>query len=44
MANYWMYERQADATSSSRKALAEGKWPTFPGLDGSDAVLLARAN
>jgi soluble lytic murein transglycosylase len=44
MRNYWMYERQADVTSSSRKALAEGKWPTFPGLAGSDAVLLARAD
>lgn len=42
MRNYWMYERQADAESSSRKALAEGKWPTFPGLEGSNAVLLAR--
>ncbi len=43
MRNYWMYERQADAASSSRKALAEGKWPTFPGLDGGNGVLLARA-
>lgn len=43
MRNYWMYERQADAESSSRKALAEGKWPTFPGLEGSNGVLLARA-
>jgi soluble lytic murein transglycosylase-like protein len=43
MRNYWMYERQADADSSSRRALAEGKWPTFPGLEGSDGVLLARA-
>ncbi|UIP05631.1 lytic transglycosylase domain-containing protein [Erythrobacter sp. SDW2] len=43
MRNYWMYERQADADSSSRKALAEGKWPTFPGLEGSAGVLLARA-
>lgn len=42
MRNYWMYERQADAESSSRKALAEGKWPTFPGLEGSNGVLLAR--
>lgn len=42
MRNYWMYERQADADSSSRKALAEGKWPTFPGLEGSNGVLLAR--
>ncbi|WP_284125656.1 lytic transglycosylase domain-containing protein [Parerythrobacter aestuarii] len=44
MRNYWMYERQADVESSSRKALAEGKWPTFPGLAGSDGVLLARAD
>lgn len=43
MRNYWMYERQADADSSSRKALAEGKWPTFPGIDGGNGVLLARA-
>ncbi len=42
MRNYWMYERQAAAPSSSRKALAEGKWPTFPGLSGSNGVLLAR--
>lgn len=43
MRNYWMYERQADAASSSRKALAEGKWPTFPGIDGGNGVLLAQA-
>lgn len=42
MRNYWMYERQADADSASRKALAEGKWPTFPGVDGGNGVLLAR--
>lgn len=30
MRNYWMYERQADAGSPSRVALAENKWPAFP--------------
>ncbi|WP_344705269.1 transglycosylase SLT domain-containing protein [Parerythrobacter jejuensis] len=41
MRNYWMYERQADATSSSRIALAEGKWPTFPEVSGSGGVRIA---
>jgi soluble lytic murein transglycosylase len=36
--NYWMYERQAGGPSESRMALAQGLWPTFPGLDGSKAV------
>jgi soluble lytic murein transglycosylase-like protein len=39
--NYWMYERQAGGPSESRAALAEGLWPTFPGLSGSRAVRLA---
>lgn len=39
--NYWMYERQAGGPSESRAALAEGMWPTFPGLDGSHAVRVA---
>jgi soluble lytic murein transglycosylase-like protein len=39
--NYWMYERQAGGPSESRAALAEGLWPTFPGLDGSRAVRMA---
>ncbi|ANU08154.1 lytic transglycosylase domain-containing protein [Paraurantiacibacter namhicola] len=34
MRNYWMYERQAQAVSSSRKALAENAWPDFPGAQG----------
>lgn len=34
MRNYWMYERQADATSPSRIALAQNEWPAFP--QGSD--------
>jgi len=38
MRNYWMYERQAGGPSESRMALAQGAWPTFPGLSGSKAV------
>ncbi|MHA7818490.1 MAG: lytic transglycosylase domain-containing protein [Erythrobacter sp.] len=30
MRNYWMYERAAGVASPSRRALAEGRWPTFP--------------
>ncbi|HEY8603110.1 lytic transglycosylase domain-containing protein [Tsuneonella suprasediminis] len=42
MRNYWMYERQAGGASDSRKALAQGMWPTFPELSGSRAVRLTR--
>jgi soluble lytic murein transglycosylase-like protein len=41
MRNYWMYERQAGGPSESRMALAQGMWPTFPGLTGSQAVRMA---
>jgi soluble lytic murein transglycosylase len=41
MRNYWMYERQAGGVSESRAALAQGLWPTFPGLSGSKAVKMA---
>lgn len=41
MRNYWMYERQAGGPSESRMALAQGLWPTFPGLSGADAVRMA---
>lgn len=41
MRNYWMYERQAGGPSESRLALAQGLWPTFPGLTGSQAVRMA---
>lgn len=41
MRNYWMYERQAGGPSESRTALAQGLWPTFPGLAGSGAVRMA---
>ncbi|MEP1421866.1 MAG: lytic transglycosylase domain-containing protein [Erythrobacter sp.] len=30
MRNYWMYERAAGSPSPSRRALAQGQWPTFP--------------
>jgi len=36
MRNYWMYERQADAVSDSRAALAQNAWPMFPGTDGGN--------
>jgi soluble lytic murein transglycosylase len=41
MRNYWMYERQAGGPSESRMALAQGLWPTFPGLTGSSAVRMS---
>lgn len=31
MRNYWIYERQAQARSASRVALAQNAWPMFPG-------------
>ena len=39
--NYWMYERQAGGPSESRQALAQGMWPTFPGLAGGQALRVA---
>ncbi|MBO9499682.1 MAG: transglycosylase SLT domain-containing protein [Novosphingobium sp.] len=41
MRNYWMYERQANSDSPSRKALASGKWPMFPGQPSSGRVWLS---
>ena len=41
MRNYWMYERQADAPSPSRMALAEGRWPGFPTPGGGGSRLTA---
>ena len=38
MRNYWMYERQAGGPSESRIALAQGMWPTFPGLGASQGL------
>ncbi|MGX7952682.1 transglycosylase SLT domain-containing protein [Tsuneonella sp. HG249] len=42
MRNYWMYERQAGGASESRRALAQGMWPTFPELAGGVAVRLTK--
>ncbi len=39
--NYWMYERQAGGPSESREALAQGMWPTFPGLSGAQPVRMS---
>jgi len=46
MRNYWMYERQADAPSSSRAALAQNAWPMFPSVDqqGNGRVYLSAEN
>jgi len=42
MRNYWMYERQADARSESRIALAQNAWPAFPdGTPGNGRVYLS---
>ncbi|MCB2064240.1 MAG: lytic transglycosylase domain-containing protein, partial [Novosphingobium sp.] len=41
MRNYWMYERQAGGPSESRMALAQGMWPTFPGLTGAQGRRMA---
>ncbi len=41
MRNYWMYDRQAGGPSESRMALAQGLWPTFPGLTGSEGMRMA---
>ncbi|MCB2066057.1 MAG: transglycosylase SLT domain-containing protein [Erythrobacter sp.] len=42
MRNYWMYERQANAASPSRLALAQNRWPMFPDT-GSDGRLYMSA-
>ncbi len=41
MRNYWMYERQAQALSASRAALAQNAWPMFPGAGDGRAYLSA---
>jgi soluble lytic murein transglycosylase-like protein len=37
MRNYWMYQRQVGAPTTSMTALAEGKWPRFPEIAGATA-------
>ncbi len=41
MRNYWMYERQAQALSASRAALAQNAWPGFPGGASDGRVYLS---
>jgi soluble lytic murein transglycosylase len=36
--NYWIYEDRAGDRSPSRRALAAGLWPRFPGMPGPTAV------
>ena len=36
--NYWMYEAKDAKESASRRALAQGMWPKFPGMKGDKAV------
>jgi soluble lytic murein transglycosylase len=38
--NYWIYEDRGADRSVSRRALAAGLWPRFPGLPGPTAVRL----
>ncbi|MHA6317333.1 lytic transglycosylase domain-containing protein [Altererythrobacter sp. CAU 1778] len=44
MRNYWMYERQAAATSPSRVALAQGQWPGFPAVSASTRLSYSGAD
>jgi len=39
--NYWVYEAQAADRSVTRRALAQGLWPRFPGMAGPSAVRIA---
>ncbi len=39
--NYWIYEEQTADRSASRRALAQGMWPRFPGMRGEAAVRIA---
>jgi soluble lytic murein transglycosylase len=38
--NYWIYEARTADQSVTRRALAQGMWPRFPGLSGPSAVRL----
>ncbi|HYI47665.1 MAG TPA: lytic transglycosylase domain-containing protein [Allosphingosinicella sp.] len=39
--NYWIYEDRTGDRSPSRRALAAGLWPRFPGMPGASAVRIA---
>jgi soluble lytic murein transglycosylase len=36
--NYWMYDRQTGEAAASLKAIAQGLWPRFPGLQATTAM------
>jgi soluble lytic murein transglycosylase-like protein len=38
--NYWVYEQKEGKDNGSRRALAQGLWPKFPGASGGGAVRL----
>ena len=42
--NYWIYEEETADRSLSRRALAQGLWPRFPGMSGATAVRIAPRN
>jgi len=39
--NYWVYEGRTADQSVTRRALAQGMWPRFPGMSGPTAVRIA---
>ncbi len=41
MRNYWMYERQANAASPTRHALAQNQWPMFPESGSNGRVYMS---
>lgn len=41
--NYWMYQLQSGADTTSLSALSQGLWPRFPGLPGPTAVRIDQA-
>lgn len=42
--NYWIYEARGGDRSASRRALAQGLWPRFPGMSGATAVRIPPRN
>ena len=42
MRNFWMYERAAGISSPSRRALVQGRWPSFPDAARARSAQLSR--
>lgn len=42
--NYWIYESRTADHSVTRRALAQGLWPRFPGMSGPTAVRIPPRN